>query len=265
MNHPLPRAQRARIELAGIGKTYERRGGGEVQALLDVSLSIAVGEFVFVVGANGSGKSTLLRLISGALMPTAGRISWFDNGRSLDWTRQPRSLRAERIATVHQDPGQGTCGSLTVAENLRLATLGAGVPSPIPRRIPHIDRERFRAALFEVGLADHLEAKASELSQGQRQLLAIQLATLRRPAILLLDEHTASLDRANSARCMEATDRIARAGDTAVLAVCHNLQIVQQYGTRLLVLDGGRVTADIGRQEKQRLSLLDLVRICGFA
>lgn len=243
-------------------------GDGAVVALADVELTVPAGQFAVIVGANGSGKTTLLRLVAGDFPPTSGTIAVRNGATEIRWTDMPAWERASGpapTARVQQDPRAGTVGGMTVLENVRLYSHSGRVPSPVRFGLSRDEMAAAREGLTRVGLGARLRSRAAELSGGQRQILALFLATLRRPAFLLLDEHTASLDRNNARRCLAMTDLLAREAGTTVLMVTHNLADALAVGDRLLVLRDGRITADFEGDAKRNLTLPALLDLCGYA
>jgi putative tryptophan/tyrosine transport system ATP-binding protein len=253
------------LSLADIAKRFPDAAGGEVHALRGVDLQIRPGEFIVAVGHNGSGKSTLLNIINGTLEPSAGSLRLIDGNQGRDWTRTPSAERAALVATVVQDPNQNIVPDLTVAEHLALATRTGVRLSPLRRAVPRRARDAQREALGKLGIAEKADALAGELSFGQRQLLALQVALLRRPAFLLLDEPTASLDRANEARCLGFVQHIWESTGATVLLVTHDLAAALRFGTRLLVLDDGYVRADLDAGARAGLGIDALAEMCGYA
>lgn len=257
----------------GVGPTRMRvpateTGDGSVVALAGVDLDVPPGQFAVIVGANGSGKTTLLRLVAGDFAPTSGTIAVRNGTAEIDWTEVPAWERASGpapTARVQQDPKAGTVGGMTVLENVRLYAHSGRVPSPVRFGLSHDEMAAATEGLARVGLGSRLRSRVSELSGGQRQILALFLAALRRPAFLLLDEHTASLDRNNARNCLAMTEIIAREAGTTVLMVTHNLSDALAVGDRLLVLRDGRITADLEGDAKRNLKLPALLDLCGYA
>ena len=217
-----------------------------------------------IVGHNGSGKTTLLNLVFGDLHPDAGEMTLVEEGRSRPITRVARRDRATLMARVHQDPTTGTVAGLTLWENLRLASLSGGLASPFRFSSARKMRTRHGRLLESLNLSDKLEARASELSAGQKQMAALLLAWIRRPALLLLDEHTASLDARNARTCMERAVKLSKDSRTTVLAVTHDLSQALAFGDRLVVLRDGRIASDFPADTKAVLSLAELVDACGY-
>lgn len=244
------------IAASGLRKVFNRGTATELVAMAGVDLAVAAGEFVAVIGGNGAGKSTLLNLLAGAYLCDEGTIV-IDG---TDVTRTPEHVRAAWVARIFQDPMLGTAAALTVEENLTLALMrarGRGLrPALTTGR-----RTRFRESLngLHLGLEERLGAIVSTLSGGQRQALALAMATLTPPKLLLLDEHTAALDPRTSELVMEATvGMVAKAGLTTLM-VTHNMEHALRFASRIVMMDGGRVVADIGSAEKAGLGVGDLI------
>jgi putative ABC transport system ATP-binding protein len=244
------------MRLIGLVRLFNPGTPDEKRAVDGVSLVVESGEFVGLIGGNGAGKSTLLNLVSGAQRPDRGRVE-IDG---CDVTDQPEHERATLVARVFQDPMLGTAPALTVEENLALAELRARGRS-WHLALTRARRERYRAALapLRLDLEDRLSTPAGLLSGGQRQALALIMATLIAPRILLLDEHTAALDPRTSALVMEATARIVGALRMTTMMVTHNMQQALDHCTRIVMLAEGRVRADLGADRKRGLTVADLV------
>ncbi len=252
------------LELRSLGKTFQNGATGAVVALEDVDLDVCAGEFILIVGANGSGKTTLLHLITGVLAPTTGNIRQCGPEGAVDWGRLSRRDRSVHVAQVYQDPREGTVTDMTLEDNLRLVAMQRGLPSLFRWVTSRDDRYRFEKALSRAGVAGRLGTYMRDLSQGQRQILALEMALMRRPWLLALDEPTASLDRQNATRCMQAIARIGRDDGVATLVVTHNLGDALRFGDRLVVLRGGRVVANLAEKEKQALAPADIFALCGL-
>ena len=243
------------IVVSGLRKAFNRGTASEKVAIAGIDLSVSRGEFVALIGGNGAGKSTLLNLISGALPCDQGRIAVDD----IDVTRMPEHERASLMARVFQDPMVGTAPSLTIEENLTLAQMRAEGRRLRPA-LTTMRRTRFRNALagLGLGLEDRLGSTVALLSGGQRQALALVMATLSPPRLLLLDEHTAALDPRTSQLVMEATVRLVSQAMLTTLMVTHNMEHAVAFASRIVMMDAGRVVADIGADEKKGLRVADL-------
>lgn len=254
----------ATLEIRNLSKSFRDNGNAAVSALAGIDLDIPSSQQVVIVGPNGSGKSTFLNLLAGDFDPDTGTVRLADLEQGVELTRMPRWRRAGFIARVHQDPRRGTAPSMTAWENYRLVINRAHVPSPFRVRDSSTERALFEQRLAALGLQAKQDTRIADLSQGQRQLLAVELAMIHRPALLLLDEHTASLDVDNARKCLDATVRLCREHSTTLLMVTHNLVDALRYGERLLVLQSGRVLVDLDAQGKRRMTLEKLLDLCGY-
>ncbi len=239
--------------------------GFPVSALDEVSFQVNAGDFINIVGHNGSGKTTLLSVLRGVLTPTSGtaRLNCL-NGHQ-DWFGVPQRRRAQLVSYLHQDPKLNTFQSLTVLDNFWLASR-RGIPWLGRFGPPAAFTRRVLARLEEIGLAYRINARLDELSQGQRQLVALEIELLagRRPSLLLLDEHTASLDRRNAAVCMNLTELWCKREGVTAINVTHKLGDAIHYGNRIIVLCDGRLVADIGFKEKEQLDVSKLMHLSGL-
>ena len=244
------------IIATGLRKVFNAGTASEKIAIAGLDLRVDTADFVAVIGGNGAGKSTLLNLLGGAYLPDAGRIE-IDRD---DVTRVPEYIRATSVARVFQDPMIGTAPTLTVEENMTLALMRSQGRSLRPA-LSAARRGRFRDALapLRLGLEDRMHTIAGDLSGGQRQALALAMATLVAPKLLLLDEHTAALDPGTSELVMEATVSMVSKGCLTTLMVTHNMEHALAYGSRIVMMDAGRIVADIDAVEKKGLTVADLV------
>lgn len=239
------------LQLTNIAKRFDRGDGSSVVALDDVTVAFQPGEFCIVIGNNGSGKSTLLNIIEGTVAADAGRVICNKDGVAVTDSRARRTL----VAKVHQNPGEGTAPSLTVAENLCLAMLAPG--QAWMRRLvtkPRLDRVRTLLNELGIGMAGREEALVRHLSGGQKQALAVYMASIRNPRVLLLDEHTAALDPDKASKIMELTVRLWCEKKLTVLMVTHDLREAVTYGNRLICLSRGRIILDVKGEEKAKLT-----------
>jgi putative tryptophan/tyrosine transport system ATP-binding protein len=244
------------LRLSGVRRVFGAATPDEVVALDDISLSLEAGEFVTLIGPNGAGKSTLLSVIAGSQPVDTGRIEL--DGR--DVTALPAYARARFIGRVSQDPKAGSAASLSVEQNLAVAML-RGEARGLGQGVTRARRELFRKSLVGLGLGleDRLATLAGALSGGQRQALALVLATLRTPRLLLLDEHAAALDPRTAPLVLEITRRLVEQQSITTLMVTHNVEHALHYGTRLLMLHAGRVVLDIAGEAKHALTVPELV------
>ena len=244
------------LELKNIYKTFNPGTVNEKRALQGLSLSLADGDFVTVIGGNGAGKSTMLNIISGAYSVDEGSISI----GGVDVTKLPEYKRAPYIGRVFQDPMMGTAATMQIEENLALAAR-RGQRRGLRTGISRAEREQYRDLLkiLDLGLEDRLTSKVGLLSGGQRQALTLLMATLKKPQLLLLDEHTAALDPKTAAKVLSATEQIVRRDNLTTLMITHNMRDAIAHGNRLIMLYDGRVVVDVRGEEKRRLTVEDLL------
>lgn len=246
------------LELSGVVKIFNRGNVNEKVALDGVSLCLAPGEVVTIIGSNGAGKSTLLNVIAGVYEVEAGTIKI--QGREVQ--NEPEHVRAAYIARVFQDPALGTAASMTIEENLAMA-LRRGKPRGLRRGITKEERELFRRrlSLLGLGLEDRLTTKVGLLSGGQRQALAVLMATISSPKLLLLDEHTAALDPKTAVTVLALTERVIRENNLTTLMVTHNMEQALKIGTRTIMMHEGRIILDISGPERKRITVTDLLKL----
>ena len=244
------------LELYQVCKTFNPGTVNEKLALNHLSLTLEEGDFVTVIGGNGAGKSTMLNAISGVWPVDEGTIRI----GGVDVTDLPEHRRALYLGRVFQDPMVGTAANMTIEENLALAAC-RGEKRTLRWGIKKSEREQFRELLkpLDLGLEDRLTAKVGLLSGGQRQALTLLMASLKKPKVLLLDEHTAALDPKTAAKVLELSDRIVFEHRLTTLMVTHNMKDAIAHGNRLIMLDAGRVILDIRGEEKQKLTVPDLL------
>ena len=244
------------LELQSVYKTFNAGTVNEKRALNGVSLTLNDGDFVTVIGGNGAGKSTLLNAVAGVWPVDAGTIS-IDG---VDVTRLPEHQRAKYIGRVFQDPMMGTAATMQIEENLALAAR-RGKPRTLRPGITRAERERYQELLktLELGLEDRLTTKVGLLSGGQRQALTLLMATLNRPKLLLLDEHTAALDPKTAAKVLETTEKIVQRDHLTTLMITHNMRDAIAHGNRLIMMYEGRIALDISGEAKQKLTVEDLL------
>ena len=243
------------ISLKNISQVFDN--GVEVnQVLKSINLDIPEGQFVTIIGGNGAGKSTLFNIINGNLRPTTGSI--FFDGK--DIVRKSHSARAALIARVYQDPNFGVCPELTIAENMSLAN-SRGIWRWHQWAIRKKDIAYFeeRLAEFELGLENMLRKKASLLSGGQRQVVTLLMATLQKPKLLLLDEHTAALDPKIAKQVMGITKKLVDEQKITTIMISHNMSDAISYGDRLLMLNRGEIIMDVSGEEKNALTPAELI------
>ncbi|MBQ1346366.1 MAG: ATP-binding cassette domain-containing protein, partial [Erysipelotrichaceae bacterium] len=218
-------------------------------AINDLSLNIQDGEFICMIGANGSGKSTLLNCLSGAILCEKGNIVMDDK----DITLSLQHERASDIGYLFQDPMAGTAPHMTVEENLALAAKSGGWLS----RISAKDRELFRKKLesLNMGLENKLKMEVGVLSGGMRQALTLIMNTIRRPKLLLLDEHTAALDPQSAEKILQLTEKTVEEGKLTCIMVTHNMQTAIDIGDRLIMMHEGRIILDLNKEEKEKMTV----------
>ncbi|MDX2064595.1 MAG: ATP-binding cassette domain-containing protein [Fimbriimonadaceae bacterium] len=242
------------IELVGLRQSFESEGN-RTEILRGIDLRLNDGEFLVILGTNGSGKSTLLNAIAGTIGGVTGTIRIGDDAVE----RMPAYQRARYLARVFQNPQQGTAGDLTVAENLRLADLRPH-RRRLRRGLNRAARNRYAEALAAcgIGLEHRLDQPVRSLSGGQRQAVTLVMATLQRPKVLLLDEHTAALDPQAARVVMEFTERVVRAQGITTLMVTHAVPDSVRYGDRAVLLHAGQIRRTWAAAEKARLSETDV-------
>ncbi len=244
------------LSLNNIQKVFNAGTVDENRLFTDFNLEVNDGEFLAIVGSNGSGKTTLLNMVCGTSRPDSGRVIFNGN----DITDIPEYKRARRIGRVLQDPKMGTCASLSILENLALAdnkNHSYGLSRAVNKQ-----REDYYKTLLEMcgmGLENRLGVLAGSLSGGQRQALALIIATMTDIDLLILDEHTAALDPKSSETLMEITKRVISEKKYTTLMVTHNLRFAVSYGTRLLMMHEGKAVMDISGEEKEKLVVEDIL------
>jgi len=245
------------IEITALQKTFTQPGGERVPALRGIDLTIPAGQWVTVIGTNGSGKSTLLNALAGSFFPDGGSIT-IDG---IDVTKQPEYRRAALVGRVFQDPFKGTCPSMTVAENLRMAEL-RGSRRGLRVGLGRAATDRYRELLSKLGmrLEGRLTASMGTLSGGQRQAITLLMATLKRPQLLLLDEHTAALDPRAAEKINLITDQVIRENSLTTLMVTHSMEQALEQGDRTIMVHRGEILADLAGSDRDGLDPNDLVR-----
>ncbi len=244
------------LELKGLYKTFNPGTANEKRAIDGLDLTLEEGDFVTVIGGNGAGKSTTLNLIAGVFPPDRGTITL--NGRDLTHLSEHR--RAKYLGRVFQDPMMGTAATMGIEENLALA-LRRGKSRGLRPGIHNQERElyRERLATLGLGLEDRMTSKVGLLSGGQRQALTLLMATLKKPELLLLDEHTAALDPKTADKVLQLTKEIVERDHLTTLMVTHNMRNAIEYGNRLIMMDAGRVVVDLRGEEKKNLTVRELL------
>ncbi|CDX03534.1 Glutamine transport ATP-binding protein GlnQ [bioreactor metagenome] len=244
------------LKLRGVGKTFGIGSSNQKRALDHIDLSLQSGEFVTVIGGNGAGKSTLFNCISGVYEIEEGQILLDD----LDITYHPEYKRSRMIGRVFQDPLKGTAFDMTIEQNLAIA-LAKG--QPVSLRPGATKKElallRERLAVLDLGLEDRMKHKVGLLSGGQRQALTLLMATLVKPKILLLDEHTAALDPAIAKKVMVLTRQIVEEDKLCTLMITHNMKASLEFGSRTMMMHEGRIIMDLQGEERRQMTVDHLI------
>ena len=246
------------LEIKEIWKTFNAGTVNEKQALRGVSLTLNDGDFCTVIGGNGAGKSTMLNAVAGTFPVDAGTISI----GSTDVTHLPEFKRAKFIGRVFQDPMMGTAPTMQIIENLALAAR-RGQNRGLKWGITKAEKERYQELLhgLDLGLEDRLTSKVGLLSGGQRQALTLLMASLQKPKLLLLDEHTAALDPKTAAKVLELSDRIVEENHLTTMMVTHNMKDAIAHGNRLIMMYDGRIVIDVSGEEKKKLTVPQLLEL----
>ena len=244
------------LDVRSISKTFNPGTINEKKALSGLSLHLDPGDFVTVIGGNGAGKSTLLNAIAGVWPVDEGRIVL--DGTNI--TALPEYKRAFLIGRVFQDPMMGTAPNMQLEENLALARR-RGQRRGLRWEVTKAEREEYyeRLKALGLGLEDRMTAKVGLLSGGQRQALTLLMASLRKPKLLLLDEHTAALDPATAKKVLELSDRIVQEDQLTTLMITHNMSDAIRHGNRLIMMNEGQIILDVRGEEKSRLTKRDLM------
>ena len=253
------------LKLTNITKTFNPGTITEKKVLRGIDLELDDGDFVTVIGGNGAGKSTLLNIIAGVHYPDTGFVSLNDK----DMTIVPEHIRAKYLGRVFQDPMMGTAANMSIEENLAMA-MRRGKKRGLCWHIKDNEREFYkeRLSLLELGLENRLSAKIGLLSGGQRQAITLLMATLQKPELLLLDEHTAALDPKTAKKVLEITDALVKKDNLTTFMVTHNMKDALLYGNRLIMMMEGKIIFDVKGEEKKKLTvedqLLYYAGVCSF-
>ena len=244
------------LKIEHLTKIFGKGTINEMTALNDVNFHGSAGDFITIIGSNGAGKSTLMNCIAGVFPAESGTITL----DGIDITKMPEHKRAKYIGRVFQDPMKGTAFDMTIEENLSIAY------NKIRKRglqagISKADRELFREklSLLGMGLEDRMKEKVRLLSGGQRQALTLLMASLIRPELLLLDEHTAALDPKTAAKVLDVTENIIEEQSLAAIMVTHNMKDAIRLGNRLIMMHEGKIIYDVSGEEKKKLQVSDLL------
>ena len=241
------------LKISHISKTFNPGTVNEKKALEDFSLELKKGDFATIIGSNGAGKSTFFNAVCGDFLTDSGSVIL--DGEDITFT--PQHVRAKSIGRLYQDPMRGTAPGMTIEENLALAAGKGGWLSHTTKQ----EKERFREELkkLDIGLEERMSHPVGLLSGGQRQALTLLMATLKKPQLLLLDEHTAALDPKTAAKVLEATDRIVGQDNLTTLMITHNMKDAIAHGNRLVMMYEGHIIYDVAGEEKKKLHVSDLL------
>ena len=245
------------LSISGITKTFNAGTINEKTALNGLSLKLEEGDFVTVIGGNGAGKATRLKAVAGGFSVDEGNIT-IDG---IDVTKLPEYKRAKYLGRVFQDPMTGTAANMQIEENLALASR-RGNHRTLRSGISQKERAQYQEQLkiLELGLEFRMTSKVGLLSGGQRQALTLLMATLKKPRLLLLDEHTAALDPKTAAKVLEITEKIVERDHLTTLMITHNMKDAIAHGNRLIMMHEGRVIYDVAGEEKKKLQVSDLLK-----
>ena len=246
------------LKISNLSKTFNKNTINEKIALDHINLTLKEGDFVTVIGGNGAGKSTLLNAICGAWNIDAGKILL----DGINITNMADYKRAKFLGRVFQDPMMGTAGEMEIAENLAIANR-RGKRRTLRWGMKKQEKANYQTLLaqLDLGLENRLTSKVGLLSGGQRQALTLLMATLQKPKLLLLDEHTAALDPKTAAKVLEITDRIVSEKNLTTIMITHNMKDAIAHGNRLIMMNEGKIIADISGAEKEKLTVEDLLRM----
>lgn len=246
------------LRIDNIKKSFENELGEVKNVFNGLNLNIEQGDFISIIGSNGAGKSTLLDTITGNITPDSGKI----NIDGKDITNMPKHKRGSFISKVYQNPSVGTAPSMTVFENLSMAD-NKGKTFGFSLGLNKKRKEYYRSLLKELGLGieNQMDTEVKSLSGGQRQCLALIMATLNKPKVLLLDEHTAALDPKTSKIIMNKTREIVEKNRISTLMITHNLQDAINYGNRLIMLHNGEILLDVKEEAKRELTPEKLLKV----
>ena len=246
------------LKITNLQKTFNAGTVNAKTALDGLNLHIKKGDFVTVIGGNGAGKSTLQNAIAGVWKPDFGTIE-IDG---VDVTNMPEHKRAAFLGRVFQDPMRGTAPDMEIAENLSIASK-RGLKRRFVRGVRKADREYYRELLktLDLGLEGRLSTKVGLLSGGQRQAVTLLMASMKKPKLLLLDEHTAALDPKTAAKVLEITDKIVTENNLTTLMITHNMRDAIAHGNRLIMMQDGHIVVDVSGEEKKKLTVEHLLNL----
>lgn len=244
------------LTLQNIHKYYNPGTVNEMCLFQDFNLTIGDGEFVSVIGSNGSGKTSMLNIICGSIPINQGKVQIGD----VDITHMPEFKRQRRIGRVYQNPAMGTCPNMTILENISLAdTKGSRFNLTRGTNKKRIDYYKALLSTLNLGLEDKLDVKVGSLSGGQRQAMALLMATMTPIEFLILDEHTAALDPKTAELIMELTDQVVKEKKLTTIMVTHNLRYAVEYGNRIIMMHQGNATLDLSGETKSKLEVSEIL------
>lgn len=245
------------IKIEHVSKTFNTGTVNEKKALTDICLSVEDSDFITIIGGNGAGKSTLLNMIAGVYPMDCGYIKIDEQDVSL----YPEFKRAKFIGRVFQDPLLGTAGNMMISENLAMASR-RGQNQGLKWSVKKKDLDFYHQAVkkLDLGLEDRLTSKVGLLSGGQRQALTLLMATLKKPKILLLDEHTAALDPRTAKKVLKLTEELVTEQKLTTLMITHNMKDAIEIGNRLIMMNNGKIIYDVRGEEKSKLKVSDLLK-----
>lgn len=244
------------LSLKNVSKTFNMGTVNEKKAIINLSLDVEEGDFITVIGGNGAGKSTLLNLIAGVYLPEQGTIE-LDRQNV---TRLKEFKRAKYLGRVFQDPMMGTAANMEIQENLALA-YRRGKFRGLSWGVTRKDKIQFKSQLkiLGLGLEDRMTAKVGLLSGGQRQALTLLMATMKKPKVLLLDEHTAALDPKTAEKVLSVTEELTSMNNLTTIMITHNMKDAIRYGNRLIMMNEGNIIYDVRGEEKKNLTVAQLL------
>lgn len=246
------------LEVKGVYKTFNPGTINEKKALNGIDLTLNDGDFVTVIGGNGAGKSTLLNMITGVYPVDCGSI--VIDGK--DVTKLPEYKRAKYLGRVFQDPMMGTAATMEIAENLAIAAR-RGKARGLGMGVTHKEKAQFKELLkkLDLGLENRLTSKVGLLSGGQRQAVTLLMATLQKPKLLMLDEHTAALDPQTASKVLNLTEELVAENNITTIMITHNMKDAIRLGNRLIMMNNGRIIYDIQGEDKKKLEVSDLLEL----
>ena len=246
------------LQIKNISKTFNPNSINEKRALNNLSLTLNDGDFVTIIGGNGAGKSTLLNAIAGTWFVDSGQIILDE----VDVTNLAEHQRAKFLGRVFQDPMMGTAANMQIEENLALANR-RGAKRGLSWQIKPEEKQHFieMLKLLNLGLENRLTSKVGLLSGGQRQALTLLMATLQKPKLLVLDEHTAALDPKTAKIVLDLTEELIKKNSLTAFMVTHNMRDALKYGNRLIMMNEGKIILDVSGKEKEKLTINDLLEL----